>query len=317
MADDTNSLTVARADAIYWNQMVQLAAEAVQLTPGTLGNEMSMRDALTNGNHFERTDPETGQRQEFGALRMTDTQAKDFLKKFEILAVQPNTASGLAAIAVRDTLTGQISVAYRSTESRPAEYGGNAEQDIQANQQIGNSGFAMAQIHDADTFLGSVAATYRQDDTAAPIKLIGYSLSGNIVRTQATTHPGLVSQSNTIEDGNMAFNATGLGNVGKGTPADVMNTYNRVLADPWSASLEALPYTSNDPQLQQLKDLQSEAIRVRSGAASNRPTSLPKASMTTPRRSSPTNTPACFTRPATAATSSPDKPEWTRPLQEP
>ena len=264
-----SSLSVRQLDTIYFNQLAQLSAESVGLTRNILGDRDAMLGALTKGNHYEYTDPETGQPKEFGALRMTTDQADEFLNHFEVLDVQPNTDSGLSGIALRDKDTGQITVAYRSTEPRPNSYGGDAEHDILTNGQIGESGFAMAQTHDANIFLTQVAETYNTGADAQPIKLVAFSLSGNIIRTQAAMFPDLVSQAETIEDGNMAFNATGQGNVGNGAIADVMNTYDAVLADPFSASLDALPYSIDDSKWQQLRDMQSEAIRVVNGYAEN------------------------------------------------
>ncbi|MDH4305452.1 MAG: putative Ig domain-containing protein, partial [Nitrospira sp.] len=101
------------------------------------------------------------------------------------------------------------------------------------------SGFAFDQILSAEDFLEHIRPQLQPGEK---IDLVGYSLSGNIVRTLAAMHPDVINQT---PGSNVVFNATGLGEFRDPTGQDrsrdvvlreMMELYRRVEADPNNAT---------------------------------------------------------------------------------
>ena len=170
-----------------------------------------------------------------GKLRMTLEQAQVFESRYDIIDAYQNDATGFSAVALRDTATpGRVVLAVRSTELL-----NDQDRDVGADFQVFTSGFAFDQILSAEDFLNRVRPQLQSGET---IDLVGYSLSGNIVRTLAAMYPDDINQGS---GGNVVFNATGLGEfsdpTGQNRPRHVvlqemMSLYRQVEADPNSAT---------------------------------------------------------------------------------
>ena len=89
-----------------------------------------------------------------GKTRFTTILAQQFTQRYQIIDHHANDASGLSATLMRDTTTGQYTLSFRSTETRPFTEGGDAERDglfasgltPAADGEIGLSGFAFGQL---------------------------------------------------------------------------------------------------------------------------------------------------------------------------
>src|SRR5437867_8034034 len=161
------------------------------------------RDALRRGNNPE-ADPNLADHP--SNLRMTLEQAQAFVNRYDIIEAYQNDATGFSAVALRDTggdadpTNDRVVLAVRSTEIN-----NDTARDVGADSQIFTTGFAFDQILSAQDFLNRVLPQLQPGET---IDLVGYSLSGNVVRTLAAMYPDGINQN---AGSNVAFNATGLG----------------------------------------------------------------------------------------------------------
>ncbi len=172
-----------------------------------------------------------------GTTRITATQAEDFLSRYEIVSHLPNTASGFSGTLMREIATGAYTLAFRSTEYLPAGEGGDRERDFGTNGEIGSQGFAFGQIASMESYYEHLKAGQSfnpttgqwEDDPAlddfslrfgfgnigGTLNVSGYSLSGNLANVFAALHSEV--------DHTYVFNATGLGNIGQGDLATMVD----------------------------------------------------------------------------------------------
>lgn len=233
-----SDLTLAQLKKAYDAALEQIAAESI-LDPTFDDDQIILRLQLGNNPPtFPATDPDLP-----GKLRMTLEQAQTFATRYDILDAVQNDATDFSAVALRDTANpGRVVLAVRSTEIN-----NDTARDVGTDFQIFTNGFAFDQILSAQDFLNRVRP---QLQSGEKIDLVGYSLSGNIVRTLAAMYPTEVNQS---AGANVVFNATGLGGfsdpTGQNRPRSVvlqemMDLYRQVEADPNSAAnvpLQLLP----------------------------------------------------------------------------
>lgn len=166
---------------------------------------------------------------------MTLEQAQAFESRYGIIDAYQNDATGFSAVALRDRATpNRVVLAVRSTEINL-----DRSRDVGADFQIFTSGFAFDQILSAQDFFNRVRPQLLPGET---IDLVGYSLSGNIVRTLAAMY---LTEVNQTAGANVVFNATGLGGftdpTGQNRPRSVvllemMSLYRQVEADPNSVT---------------------------------------------------------------------------------
>ena len=95
---------------------------------------------------------------ELSATRMTDVMIADFSTTWTIIDHLPNTTSGFSATVLQNTHTGEFTLSFRSTESKPATLGGDVERDSRsgANGEIASEGFAYAQLLDMEEYFSSL-----------------------------------------------------------------------------------------------------------------------------------------------------------------
>ena len=223
-------ITLVQLKQAYDAALEQIAAESF-LEEGMLPGLII--DRLQIGNNPPGSSPSAEILD--GNLRMTLKQAQAFESRYTVIDAYQNDATGFSAVALRDTANpGRVVLAERSTEIN-----NDRARDIGADFQIFTNGFAFDQILSAQDFLNHVRPQLLPGET---IDLVGYSLSGNIVRTLAAMYPTEVNQT---AGANVVFNATGLGGFsdlpGQNRPRSVvllemMNLYRQVEADPNSAT---------------------------------------------------------------------------------
>jgi Ca2+-binding RTX toxin-like protein len=228
-------LTLTQLRQAYDAALEQIAAESF-LESGM--SDLLFRDRLVIGNNPTNSPPSESNLD--GKLRMTLGQAQAFVKRYDIIDTYQNDATGFSAVALRDTggdadpTNDRVVIAVRSTEIN-----NDSARDLAADAQIFTTGFAFDQILSAQDFLLRVQPLLQPGEK---IDLVGYSLSGNVVRTLAAMYPGLV---NTDPGSNVVFNATGLGGfsdpTGQNRPRSVvllemLELYRQVEADPNSAT---------------------------------------------------------------------------------
>src|SRR6266850_5786404 len=218
-------LTLTQLKQAYDAALEQIAAESF-LEGGM--SDLLFRDRLVIGNNPTNSLP--GESNLDGKLRMTVGQAQDFVARYQIIDAYQDDATGFSAMALRDRATpNHVVIAVRSTEIN-----NDRAHDVGADFQIFTSGFAFDQILSAQDFLNRVRPQLQPGEK---IDLVGYSLSGNIVRTLAAMYPTEVNQTS---GANVVFNATGLGGfsdpTGQNRPRSVvlqemMDLYRQIEAD--------------------------------------------------------------------------------------
>jgi hypothetical protein len=189
-------LPLTQLKQAYDAALEQVAVESI------LENGMAnllFRDRLMIGNNPTNSLPSESNLD--GKLRMTLEQAQTFVNRYDIIDAYQNDATGFSAVALRDTANpNRVVLAVRSTEIL-----NDRARDVGADVQIFTSGFAFDQILSAQDFLARVQPQLQPGEK---IDLVGYSLSGNVVRTIAAMYPNLINQD---FGSNVVFNATGLG----------------------------------------------------------------------------------------------------------
>jgi len=145
--------------------------------------------------------------------RMTDQQAKDFAADWDVVAHQPNTATGFSATLfklkpgradpAKGTYEGQLVVSFRSTE-----FIEDAARDNQATNvlEVRQGGWAFGQIADMQTWWASVQTLVG----GAKVDVTGYSLGGHLATAFNDLHGSQINSTYT-------FNGAGVGRVNADT----------------------------------------------------------------------------------------------------
>lgn len=242
----------AKADVLYRAVLAQLAAESY-LDDVNLTDRNAFGSRLINGNNHHldplrpsiTVPPESG----LGGTRITEKQLNVFVEQYDIIDHLPNQASGFSATLLKNKATGEYTLAFRSTEYRSIENGGDAERDSirGAAGDIAFNGMAFAQVSSMEKYWaslldGSRARGATPDNTAANdtafirsadlqafaaaaasgarINVSGYSLGGHLATVFSTFHGEAISSL-------YLFNSSGVGRIRDGFPA---TTYRDALA---------------------------------------------------------------------------------------
>ena len=102
---------------------------------------------VLGANHFRFVE----QNDAADVARSTTQLPRELLKMFNerwlIVAHRPNSASGLSATLLKNRITNEFTISFRSAEAKDADQGGDVERDSSrgANGRIGSTGFALAQ----------------------------------------------------------------------------------------------------------------------------------------------------------------------------
>jgi Ca2+-binding RTX toxin-like protein len=196
-----------------------------------------------------------------GATRLTASQARYLLDRWQILDHVPNDPSGFSATLLRERATGQLTLAFRSTEYFPQNRGGDRERDIGglfgavsplldpagAGPEIACHGFALGQLAAAERYyqrlrqgqlhVGGYSAEVASWFASAGnrLDLTGYSLGGHIALALTEIHYDEIGRTH-------LFNAAGRGEIsdaiaGAGAPggvalAKLLELFELLVADP-------------------------------------------------------------------------------------
>jgi hypothetical protein len=148
---------------------LQMAAEAFLVDPSTGAFKPDLKVALTDGNEL--------------VSRFTQTQAKEFLKHWRVVAQMPNTETGFSGTVFEcttdDPLTG-AKANERVLSLRSTEFVDDHLRDNQATNtlEIFATGFAWGQLRDLEDWYAQLV----RDGELVPgtFGLTGYSLGGHL-----------------------------------------------------------------------------------------------------------------------------------------
>lgn len=109
------------------------------------------------------------------ASRFTDTQAKDFTARYQILAHRENTGTGFSGTLFYDKVTQEKIISFRSTE-----FIDDAARDNEATNslEIKEKGWAFGQIDDMKTWVDDLSARSLLPQGEHQLTVTGYSLGG-------------------------------------------------------------------------------------------------------------------------------------------
>src|SRR5262245_25726550 len=141
-------------------------------------------------------------------IRMTPSQANAFFDRYEIIDHHPNDWTGFSATLLKDTETGQYTLAFRSLEYKNRAEGGDLERDgkLGAAGEINEKGFAFAQLAAMEDYYQKLASDPTKLQGKGPINVTGYSLGAHLVLVFTELHPTEVLQA-------QVFNAAGRGRI--------------------------------------------------------------------------------------------------------
>ena len=162
-------MTISTLDVekIYAQILAQIASESY-LHSIDLSNQAALAERFANGNnHFQPAGdtrrippPSTGQ----GATRLTRQQTQEFFSTFEIIDHLPNQSSGFSATLLKNKRTDEYTLAFRSTEYRGIDHGGDAERDSVrgAAGDIAFNGMALTQLSSMESYWASLLNGWRE-----------------------------------------------------------------------------------------------------------------------------------------------------------
>ncbi len=173
--------------------------------------------------------------------RMTADQAASFAEQFEILDHLPNRSSGFSATLMRERETNRYTLAFRSTEFRAVDEGGDRSRDgIHADLfDISFDGMALAQLSSMEDYYaylkqsGKIPTTVSGALDNVELFVTGYSLGAHMATVFTEIHPE-VSHAYT-------FNGVGRGDFDHnvGSLQAIIERFKARLIDPAAFGLEA------------------------------------------------------------------------------
>ena len=166
--------------------------------------------------------------------RMVGGQAGDFVQRYELVHHLPNRSSGFSGTLLREKGTDNFTLAFRSTEFREANEGGDNPRDSAsgANGEIGLSGFALGQLSSMEDYYAylkdsGTLPTNADGTPSGKLYVAGYSLGGHLAGIFTELHESEIEHVYT-------FNAAGRGDYDEsvGTISEMLQYYRDRLLNP-------------------------------------------------------------------------------------
>jgi len=255
----------------YEYLLAQQAAESYLDGVDFASEDQLYRDRLENGsNHFQHI-ARLAEEGRLGATQMTEVMIDDFFATWEVIDHLPNTNSGFSATVMRNKITGEFTLSFRSTESKLSTDGGDFERDSAngANGMIREFGLAYGQLIDMEEYYDHLqnGESWNPDanngegawevnnrlaefsshiGTGGQINITGYSLGGHLAQVFTILHYDDVLHTYT-------FNGAGFGEIDGATTRedisanifDKLNLIQQIISDPLSyiGNVSALEFT--------------------------------------------------------------------------
>ncbi len=213
MANETR----ASIESWYKAYLQQIAAESYLDLVGKFG--LTLDDVLKAGNGNPA--PQFSDKNDPSYTKLTDQQVAEFKENFEIVAHQANDATGFSSTLLRDKNTNTYTLAFRSTEFKDIEKGGDKLRDQNgANISIFARGFALAQIAAAEEWYAYLKSNSKIP-AGSTLNVSGYSLGGHLAQVFTAMHKDEINQA-------YVFNGAGYGKVdGTTDPAKIVQMVNQ------------------------------------------------------------------------------------------
>jgi hypothetical protein len=163
-----------------------------------------------------------------GHTRFTDLHAEYFVQNLEIVKHHASDATGFSATLMRNRVTGEYTLSFRSTEYRSQAQGGDWERDglPGADGSAAATGFALGQLAAMENLYSSLSATI---PFGTKINVTGYSLGGHLATVFTELHADDIKAT-------YLFNAAGRGvMIGGTTPEGIRSMigyFSSVLISP-------------------------------------------------------------------------------------
>ena len=139
--------------------------------------------------------------------------AQAFVSRYQIVDHHTNDATGFSATLMKDTVTGQYTLSFRSLEYQNQAQGGDWERDGQggAAGEIAGAGFALGQLVSMERYYQELKANPLKLPPGAILNVTGYSLGGHLATVFTELHTADIQHT-------YIFNGAGIGRVGGVTP---------------------------------------------------------------------------------------------------
>ncbi len=212
----------------------QMAAEAY-LDQISLSDLTRVKQRLLDGNNDARFVVPDANGNLPGVTRFTNALVDRFLSELQIIDHHANDATGFSATLTRDTLTGEYTLSFRSTESQYQVAGGDWERDglSGADGEIVGAGFALAQLVSMEKYYRALKADPTKLPSGAVLNVTGYSLGGHLATVFTELHASEIQATYT-------FNGAGRGRITGGTPGLSDSERIREMLNAAEAQLEAI-----------------------------------------------------------------------------
>lgn len=165
---------------------------------------------------FENPEATSRAAQLDGQTRMTDAQVTEFSARYEVRDHLPNTITGFSGTLLWDRIDSRYVLSFRSLEYADQNKGGDWARDglNGAAGEIGNYGFAVAQIGDMEAYFRHLQSQGKLP-SGANYSVTGYSLGGHLATVFAQAHAGDAGF-----QGAVTFNGAGHGTLANGAVSD-------------------------------------------------------------------------------------------------
>ncbi|MEO7859607.1 MAG: calcium-binding protein, partial [Nitrospirales bacterium] len=127
--------------------------------------------------------------------------AQAFAARYQIIDHHANDATGFSATLMRDTMTGEYTLSFRSLEYQNQVDGGDWERDglPGAAGEIAGTGFALAQLVSMERYYRELKADPNNLPTGAILNVTGYSLGGHLATVFTQLHANDIAATYTFD----------------------------------------------------------------------------------------------------------------------